>query len=130
MKKNGKKRTTQDKKEERGRERKERMKEIKRYMYRQYKKDKARERNAKPRKNACQGEDQTNSTEMNRQRHATPNLCAVHDPPFCHILHRQCLNKVRSPVAPLGPRGEAYLNIARLRSARKLQNRVLRARAG
>ena len=44
---------------------------------RQYKKGKARERNAKPRKKACQGEDQTNSTEMNRQRHVTPNLYAA-----------------------------------------------------
>ena len=41
-------RTTRDKKEERGRERKERIKETKRWIDRQYKK--RRERNDKPRK--------------------------------------------------------------------------------
>ena len=61
------------------RKKKRKTKEKKIWIDRQRKIGKARERYKKPR-NACQGEDQTNSTEINRHHHVAPYACPAEDP--------------------------------------------------
>ena len=56
---------------------------------------------------------------MNRQELAAPNVCVVGDPFFLY-LGRQCLNKVRSAVAPARAK-------ARMRGAQELRDGRLRA---